>query len=131
VSKRRGDIKALLLFWHDGDVAYVLNQLIALDAKELQRFADTLFTADLFGHVPYKYRFLGIGQVFDRIIIYRSRLAMVRHCKLAGRTALDDVNRALRLWLQNAEQKEDWISCATTTAVHALRKTKRFKDRLT
>jgi hypothetical protein len=80
----------------------------------------------LFGRTPYKYRFLGIDRRFDHLVIYRSRLAMVRHGALACQTAFQGMNREARIWLQNAERGEDWLS---HVAADGLRLWRRFKQR--
>jgi hypothetical protein len=69
----------------------------------------------LFGRVPYKYRFLGEAKGFDQIVIYRSYTGMARACRLAGRTAMSGMNREIRFWLQDAENKSDLLSRAAVS----------------
>lgn len=83
----------------------------------------------LFGRMPYKYRFLGTGRIFDRIVIYRSHLAMLRHWRLAGQTMLNGWNQATRLWLQDAEHKNDWAARSTMAAIRTWRRVKQFRKK--
>ncbi len=83
----------------------------------------------LSGRMQYKYRFLGVEQDFDRVVIYRSRTAILRNLPLALRTASRGTIRELLLWLQNAERKDDRISRFAVSLVQRWRMVKRLKTR--
>lgn len=64
------------------------------------------------GRLLYKYRLLGVGQSFSSIVIYRSYAAVLRHARLAARTALRGADRELRHWLEDAEECDDRLARA-------------------
>lgn len=61
------------------------------------------------GRADYKYRFLGVGQQYDRIRIYRSWLHVAYCARLALDTAISGIESEARFWLQNAKQRDDFM----------------------
>jgi hypothetical protein len=82
------------------------------------------------GRLEYKYRFLGVEQYFDRIIIYRSKGTMLRNGKQVIKNAIDGALRDLKLWTMNAEKKSDPLSVFATACLHRWRKIKYQKSAL-
>lgn len=83
----------------------------------------------LFGRMPYKFRFLGVVRPFDQVVIYRSHLAMARQWRLASRTLLNGMNCKARIWLQDAEHKEDWIAGSVRSCARVWRAVKRIRGK--
>lgn len=66
----------------------------------------------LWGRYEYKYRLLGVQRELDRLIVYRSRIAMLLHCKVVLRTALRGHGRRLKRWLQDDKRRAHKITGA-------------------
>lgn len=62
------------------------------------------------GRVLYKYRFLGVEQHFDSVVLYRSRLRMLVNYDVASRIAIDGGIREIKQWLLDAESRNDRAS---------------------
>jgi hypothetical protein len=77
------------------------------------------------GRMIYKYRFLGVEQYFDRVVLYRSRARMLLNCRYALRNAVRGAVKEAKLWLMDAELRDDPRSRA---AVRGLRSWRAFKQ---
>ena len=74
------------------------------------------------GRYDYKSRLLGIQQDFDRLVIYRSRAHMVLNCDSVASTAVKGHVRRLKLWLQDPERENSFLSRAAVNAMYVFRK---------
>jgi hypothetical protein len=79
----------------------------------------------LWGREEHKAMLQGVERRFERVVIYRSRLRMLRHAALALDTIRVGWTRRLRLWLQDAGQRDDRLS---RIAMHALDGARRLKQ---
>ncbi|HYD80281.1 MAG TPA: GNAT family N-acetyltransferase [Paucimonas sp.] len=82
------------------------------------------------GRLLYKYRLLGIEQDFDTLILYRSRSALLKSIWKMSRTIATGANRQTRLWLQNAERKDDFMSRMAVLLVRQWRMLKQLRTAL-
>jgi hypothetical protein len=64
----------------------------------------------LSGRYDYKYRLLGRQRDFDRVVIYRSRLALLRNAKLFVQTAWRGYGRRAKGWLLDEQRRDSrWV----------------------
>ena len=68
------------------------------------------------GRMLYKYRLLGENRSFASVVIYRSRMAVLRHPLLALRTAARGADRELRHWLEDTEHSDQALARAAAAA---------------
>jgi hypothetical protein len=61
----------------------------------------------LWGRYEYKYRLLGEQRDYDRLVIYRSRLALLRNLKLFLRTAWRGYGRRAKWWLLDEQRSNN------------------------
>jgi hypothetical protein len=67
----------------------------------------------LWGRYEYKYRLLGQQRDYDRLVIYRSRLALLRSLKVFLQTAWRGYGRRAKWWLLDERQKDNkWAQLA-------------------
>jgi hypothetical protein len=78
------------------------------------------------GRLIYKYRFLGVERDYDQIMIYRTRLTVLRRLPVAARVVIKGLNQEVRLWLQNAERSEDPLARFATRWLQQWRSLKRL-----
>jgi hypothetical protein len=69
----------------------------------------------------------GVERRFERVVLYRSRLHMLRHAAVVLNTARIAWARRLRLWLQDAQQRDNRKS----HLAEALAAARRLKQALT
>lgn len=74
------------------------------------------------GRYEYKSRLLGVREDFDSLVIYRSRLHMLLHCDRVAKTAIKGQVRRLKLWLQDPQRQNSFVSRCAVNAVYVLRK---------
>ena len=84
----------------------------------------------LWGRMPYKYRFLGEDRAFDRIVLYRNRVSLVRQAVTAFLTMKAGLSNELDIWLAGAENREDAKSRAALRLLRAWRLCKKLKTKL-
>jgi hypothetical protein len=82
----------------------------------------------LWGREEHKAMLQGVERRFERVVFYRSRLHMARHAAVALDTIRIGLSRHLRVWLQDARQRDDRLS---RLAVRALDSARRLKNLLT
>jgi hypothetical protein len=82
----------------------------------------------MWGREEHKAMLQGVERRFERIVLYRSRLHMLRHAGIVLNTARIAWTRRLRLWLQDAQQHDDHKS---HLAVQALKAARHLKQALT
>jgi hypothetical protein len=75
----------------------------------------------LWGREEHKAMLQGVERRFSKVLIYRSRLSMLRHAGMAMRTAWSGQMRRLRLWLQDAPRRDDRLSRVAAGLLGAVR----------
>jgi CelD/BcsL family acetyltransferase involved in cellulose biosynthesis len=75
----------------------------------------------LWGREEHKAMLQGVERRFSKVLIYRSRLSMLRHAGMAVRIAWSGTVRRLRLWLQDAPHRDDRLSRLAARVLEALR----------
>lgn len=79
----------------------------------------------LWGRHPYKTSLCGIPRRFERIALYRSRAAYLRHALRVLAAALSGHAREARLWLVNAEDQDSFQGRMAARLWRVMRPTKR------
>jgi hypothetical protein len=74
------------------------------------------------GRYEYKSRLLGIQQDFDSLVIYRSHLQMLLNCDSVMKAAVKGHLRRLKLWLQDPQRRDSFLSRAAVNMVYVFRK---------
>jgi hypothetical protein len=74
------------------------------------------------GRYEYKSRLLGLRQDYDRVVIYRSRLGVLRNLRHAAATTLHGRLRELKLWLLDPRRQNSFLSRLAVDCAYALRK---------
>lgn len=74
------------------------------------------------GRYDYKSRLLGVQQDFDRLVIYRSYPQMAFNCDSVAKTAAEGHVRRLKLWLQDPQRQNSFISRVAVNSIYVLRK---------
>lgn len=64
----------------------------------------------LWGRTDPKYKFLGIEQDFDRVVVYRSPAQLFLNGRMVLNVAFRGIIRETRLWLLNAEREDKLIN---------------------
>ncbi len=83
----------------------------------------------LLGRYEYKYRLLGETREIAHVDVYRSRLQALLHLRRIAKTALGARLLRMKLWLLEAERRDDASSRIATRLVQALRSVKRYRTR--
>jgi CelD/BcsL family acetyltransferase involved in cellulose biosynthesis len=81
----------------------------------------------MWGREEHKAMLQGVERRFERVVLYRSRLHMLRHAAVVLNTARIGWARRLRLWLQDAQQRDNRKS----HLAEALAAARRLKQALT
>jgi hypothetical protein len=74
------------------------------------------------GRYEYKSRLLGVQQDFDRVVIYRSYARMALNFDSVARTAVRGHVRRLKLWLQDPQRQNGFLSRLAVNSIYLLRK---------
>jgi hypothetical protein len=101
ISFRARDNYFLSVLAHDPDFdAYSLGMLCCYQiiGECIERGGQSFHF--LWGEYDYKYQFRGVRTELDNLVLYRSRLALLRHSGLALSELRQGLMRQCRLWLQ-------------------------------
>lgn len=84
----------------------------------------------LWGQYEYKYRLLGIQRDLDHVAIYRSRLQMLRHARMALGIALHGHRYTIRSWILNKARRKDESHMGVRLIFHAFNGLRDIKRRV-
>jgi hypothetical protein len=80
----------------------------------------------LWGRYAYKYMLQGEHRDLSRVLVYRSRSALVRHAAIAARSAVNAASHRAKYWILEPERQNHPVVRAV---VNAVKKIRRMGDR--